>query len=398
MLPEDRSTTAVVAVLGVLVAFGPMGMDMYLPALPAIAQDFGVPIHSIEVTLSAFVIGFALGPLIAGPLSDRYGRLRVLALGVLLFTLATVFCALAPDNVALILGRFLQGLGGGVAPVIARASVRDLYRGNRAASVLSMVHAVMLMAPMVAPIIGGYLLLWSGWRANFWTLTAFGIAALGLYGTVVGEPHAVDRRVHVFATFKAYAQLLVHRRALGYLLTSSLGFAGLYAFLTESPYVYIEYFGVPAHDYGVLFAINVIGSLLGAILNSRLVISMGISRLLTLGALLALVAGVGLYGLAMLDLINLPWIVAGISMYLLALGFLAGNAMAAVMNAYPHYAGAVSALFSFSQFGIGALTSAAVSMLHDGTLAPMLGALAVSGILSSAARMLLIVEVKGVRP
>ena len=362
-----------------------MSVNMYMPAFPDMATEFGVGIHQIEITLSAFILGFAAGPLFYGALSDRYGRLSVLTVGVILYIVMAVLCALETDAGRLVIYRVFQGIGGSAAPVLARASVRDLYRGKEAASVLSLVQAVMLAAPLAAPLIGGLLLLWFDWRSNFWIQAVFAAAILVSYALVIGEPHPPDRRVSIRDTFKGYANLVQHRRVVGFILTSTICYAGLYAFFTESPFVFIELYTMTPQQFAIFSGAIVIPMIGSSYANSRLVQRIGIDRMLTIGVFCCALPAAFLAFCAITGLNHLLIIIVSACIYFGGLGLIQGNCIAGVLNEFPENAGAGAALISAGQFGCGAAASALVSWAHDGTTVPMFTTMAVTALMSFTA-------------
>lgn len=257
--------------LSALVAFGPLSIDMYLPSLPAIAADLGASDAQVQRSISGFLVGFCVGMLFYGPLSDRFGRRPVLLAGIALYLFSSLACALADSAGQLVLLRVLQALGGGAASVLARAMVRDLYPLGEAARMLALMHMVTMLAPLAAPLLGGYLMLWAGWRALFVVLALFaGLCLLAVWR--VAESHPPERRGGSLAqAFLAYGRLLGDRRALGYVLCMGLAFAGMFAYISAAPFVFIEHFGVRAERFGWFFGLNILGVMLATWCSARLV-------------------------------------------------------------------------------------------------------------------------------
>ena len=229
--------------LSALVAFGPLSIDMYLPSLPAIAADLGASDAQVQRSISGFLVGFCVGMLFYGPLSDRFGRRPVLLAGIALYLFSSLACALADSAGQLVLLRVLQALGGGAASVLARAMVRDLYPLGEAARMLALMHMVTMLAPLAAPLLGGYLMLWAGWRALFVVLALFaGLCLLAVWRVAESHPPGAAAP----GPGLAYGRLLGDRRALGYVLCMGLAFAGMFAYISAAPFVFIEHFGVRA--------------------------------------------------------------------------------------------------------------------------------------------------------
>ncbi len=247
-------------ILSALVAFAPMSIDMYLPALPSLERYFATDTASVQHTLASFFVGLAIGQLFYGPLADRYGRKPPLYFGLSLYVAASAGCALAPGIVSLIGLRFLQAVSGCAGMVVARAVVRDLYDRQESARVFSILLMVMGIAPVVAPLAGGYLLTWFGWRSIFWVLALFGTACL--LAVKFRLPETIPKglaRVPLSSALANYAGLLADRRYLGYALSGGFGQAGMFAYISGSPFVFIDLYGVPAHAYGWLFGLNGLG-------------------------------------------------------------------------------------------------------------------------------------------
>ena len=323
-------------------------------------------------TLSAFFIGFGLGQLLLGPLSDRFGRKRPLIAGLAVYIVASIACALATSISDVVLWRFVQAFGGSVVPTVVQAMVRDLYDRNQSARILSLNMLVTASAPVVAPLIGGQVLLWFDWRAIFWVLVGFGLISL-LAAFALPETLGSSRRneAHPLTMVLGYFEFFRSVRYVGYVACSTLYFCCLFAFIAGSPFVYIEYFGVPPQYYGFLFGVNMLGMIASTFINSRIVVQYGGDRLLRIacvigaaGGLILLATGVsgagGIIGLA------LPLFIV-----LSLLTVVASNAISGALSVFPNRAGAAAALAGALQFGAGALASAAVGWSADGTPRPM---------------------------
>lgn len=381
--PRSRERVLVL-VLGALTAFAPLATDMYLPALPTIAVDLKVLPGAAQLTLSTFFLGFGAGQLVYGPLADRYGRLPPLVAGLVLFTLASLGCALARSLDALLLCRFVQALGGCGGPVIARAMVRDLYEGDQAARILSLMVMVMGIAPVIAPLLGGQLLLFAGWRAIFWTLAAFGALVLAAALALLHEtlPREKRERGGLAALASAYGAPLADRRFLGYALSGALVYGGLFAYLTGSPVVLITLYGVRPERFGLIFGFNVLGMLAAAAINSRRVTRFGSDRMLAFGVLAAAVSGALLIATAAVGWGGLVALLVPLFFFLASIGFVGPNAVAGCLNLFPERAGTASALFGTLQFLAGALASGCLGAVGGTSAVPMAAAIAAAGLAS----------------
>jgi DHA1 family bicyclomycin/chloramphenicol resistance-like MFS transporter len=379
--PKQTRDLGLILLLGLLTAAAPLSIDMYLPALPQLRTDFGVGEAAVQRSLSSFFLGLAVGQLLLGPLSDRFGRRVVLQIGLAMYLVGSVLC-LASDGIAvLVAARCFQGLGGAVGPVISRAIVRDRFHGPQAARVMSFVIMVMGAAPLLAPPIGGIVVTWSGWRTIFWILTAYALLALVLVTWRLAETNPESRRqgVHLWSRFQAYATVLSKPYAVAQLLIGGLTFGGLFAFIAGAPFVFMDRFGIAADHFGFYFAANVVGMLVITYLNGRLVLRYGTARLQRLGLTVSAAAGVALAAMA---LAGKPGLVS-VTLLLIAtvsmIGFIAGNTVANLLDLFPNNAGAASALFGVFQFTMGAATSALVGMVSDDPVTAMGVVLAITG-------------------
>lgn len=386
-----RSGPPLIWILGLLAAFGPMSIDMYLPSLPAIGRDLSATAADVQLTLSAFFVGFAVGQLVYGPLSDRYGRRPMLLTGISLYVVTSALCALSPDVDDLIVYRLLHALGGGAGTVVARAIVRDKFDTDRGARMLSFMMLITGLAPLLAPLIGGQVLTLFGWRAIFWVLAGFGLICLLTVLFWLDETNPPDRRSRrgLLQTFAGYAEVLTHRKAVGCILAGGSAFAGMFAYISGTPFVYIELFGVAPTHYGYLFGLNVVGLMAGAYLNGRLVLRFGARRLMAVGTGMLVLAGIALLAAAWTGAGGLVGIVLPLFFYVAPLSFIGANAIARATADFPDRAGGVAAVFGAAQFGFGAIAGAAVGQLHDGSAVPMALVIAVCGLLCVLADRLL---------
>ncbi|HEY6611251.1 MAG TPA: Bcr/CflA family multidrug efflux MFS transporter [Pseudomonas sp.] len=396
MPPVVANPQRLIVLLAALVAFGPLSIDMYLPSLPLIAEDLGAPESQIQLTISVFLAGLCAGMLIYGPLSDRFGRRKLLLGGIALYMLASIGCTLAAKAEQLVFWRILQALGGAGASVLARTIVRDLFPLKDAARVLSLMHLVTMFATLIAPLIGGYLILLAGWRSLFVVLMVFAGLCLLAVAWKIPETHPADKRgASVAAVFRAYGHIAVQPQALGYILCMGLSFGGMFAFITASPFVYIQYFGVSPQDYAWLFSLNVCGIIVATLLNARLVTRLGPQRMLVCGASIAALSGLGLAIFGASGLGGLTAIVTCLLFYVSVTGMLGANSVASLLARFPKQAGAAAGLAVAMQFGLGTAASALVSALHDGSPLPMSLVVGATGIGSLLALLLTRIPERG---
>jgi DHA1 family bicyclomycin/chloramphenicol resistance-like MFS transporter len=391
-LSSAKPDLRLIILLGALAACGPLSIDMYLPSLPSIAKAFVTSDAAAQATLTTFMCGFSLGMLVYGPLSDAWGRRPVLLGGVLMYLLATVACAFSTDIDTLMIARFIQALGAGAASVLARAIARDAHTPAQAARVLSMVALVTACGPLLAPLIGGQLLLLGSWRFIFVVLGCFGAACTVAVIFKVPETWPLERR-HPSAlrdSFSAYGKLLADPVAWGHVLCGGMAFAAMFAYITATPFVYIDYFHIPAQHYGMFFGVNVIGIMGGNYLNTRLVARLGPVPIISVAACLSCAASVLVF-LACLTGIGGLWsIVVSLFLVVAVVGVLSANCTTHLMLRYPNNAGAAAALFGAMQLAMGALASIAVGWFHDGTPIGMGIVVGVCGLLCFAGRYLVL--------
>lgn len=378
------ATAGIIWILGLLTAFGPMSIDMYLPSLPKIGSELLATPGDVQLTLSAFFVGSAIGQLFYGPLSDRFGRRPMLLGGIVLYIATSALCAVSTSIEALIVFRFLHALGSGAGMVIARAVVRDLFDTAGAARALSLMMLVMGIAPMFAPLVGGQILAVFGWRAIFWLLTVFGVVCLLAVLFRLPESHPADRRIRSGwgEQLRGFGEILTNRMAFGCILSGGFAFAGMFAYISGTPFVYIQYFQVPAEYYGFLFGLNIAGMMAWAALNARLVVGRGARGMMLIGVVQLAVGGGLLVAAGMTGAFGLIGIVLPLFIYMSSLNPVAANALARASEPFPRRAGATAAIFGFTQFTLGALAGTAVGQLHDGTPLPMAAIIGACGLLS----------------
>ncbi|CDY73984.1 Bicyclomycin resistance protein [Caballeronia glathei] len=390
---KRRSPDArLILLLGALAACGPLSIDMYLPSLPALAASFGTSAAAAQSTLTSFMAGFSIGMLLYGPLSDAYGRRPVLLGGIALYTVASVGCALALSIDALIFVRFLQALGAGAASVLARAIARDAHETADAARVLSMLSIVTSIGPLLAPLIGGQLLLLGGWRVVFVALTAFGAVCAVTAYLRVPETWPREKRASsaVGRSFAAYGRLLTDPVTWGHMLCGGMAFASMFAYITATPFVYIDYFHVKPQYYGLLFGLNIVGIISGNVLNTRMVGRVGSLRMISGAAFVSVVAALAVALVCLTGWGGLWSIVVCLFFVVGVVGLLSANCTTDLMHRYPHNAGAAAALFGAVQLALGALASLAIGLFHDGSPYGMGIVIGICGLLTFAGRTLVL--------
>jgi DHA1 family bicyclomycin/chloramphenicol resistance-like MFS transporter len=362
------------ALLGFLTAVGSVSIDMYLPAFPAMARDLGNIQGGAQITLATFFLGLAIGQLTFGPLADRLGRRAPLLAGMMIYTIATIGCALSTSLVELSMFRFLAAFGGAASVVVPRAIVRDLATGHAAARMIAQLMLVMGVAPILAPALGGVILQWAGWRAIFWFQAGYGVINLALVFFLLKDTLPEARRVrHGFiSVLQRYRMVGRDRSFLPSALVVAFGSWTLFAYLSGSPQVFIAGFHVSPTVYGLIFGLNGFALISGSQLNGRLVMArFGLDRTLSAAVWLMLSGTLMLGLLALLHWDHLVPVIACLFVVLFSLGFLFPNATVAVMSRHHANAGVASALTGTFQFTLGAISGMLVGLTSDGTTRPM---------------------------
>lgn len=359
-------------ILGGLSAFGPLAIDMYLPAFTAMALDFAVQIEQVQLSMSVYFAGLACGQLVYGPIADRFGRRPPLMFGIALFAIASLGCALAPTLEWLLAARFVQSLGACAGMVVNRAVVRDLCTPLESAQVFSRLMLVMGVAPILAPLLGGLLLLWGGWQSIFLFLCGF--AGLFLWLVLRSLPETLAeaaRRPPISKALGSYFRLLGDAPFMLHALTGGLTMAGMFAWIAASPFVIMHLYGVSAEHFGWFFGLNAAGFILFAQLNGWLLRRRSPQRLLPFTTGAYLLAAIWLL-LAALSQPQSLWLLMLPLFFGVSLGALVmPNATACAMAGQGEQAGLASALMGTLQFIIAGLTSALVGWLHDGSALPL---------------------------
>jgi DHA1 family bicyclomycin/chloramphenicol resistance-like MFS transporter len=368
-------------VLGALTAMGPLAIDTYLPALPRIARELQTTGSLVQVSLSVYFVGIALGQAIYGPVSDRFGRKPALYFGLTLFIVASAGCAVAPDVRALIAFRFLQALGGCAPLVVPRAIVRDYFDQRGSVRMLSVLMLVMGLAPILAPLAGGQLLLRFGWRSIFWAHAIYG--SIWLAAVILGLPESLSRerrrRQPLRAVVAVYVALLRDRIFMSHVLAGAFVFSGLLAYISGSPFVFIELFHVPPDRFGLYFGVTAIGIIAASQVNGWLARRTDAGRILSLVLPVTLLAGATLLVNAYFGFGGFAGILVPLFVFIATHGFVMPNTTALAMAPHGSVAGSASALLGSVQFVLGAAAGTLVGAAGNGTAVPLAAMLAACG-------------------
>jgi DHA1 family bicyclomycin/chloramphenicol resistance-like MFS transporter len=360
---------------------------MYLPSFPTLGRALGATPAAVQLTLGAYLIGLTLGQVLYGPLADRLGRRPPLLAGLVLYTLASAGCALAPGIEALVALRFVQALGGSACLVIPRAIVRDRFGAHASARVYSQLMLVVGVAPILAPLVGGQIVRYVGWRGIFALLATLG--GLGLVAALLEvtetRPPAAASGGALGVSLGDYGRLLADRGFMGFAGSGALAMAGMFAYIAESPFVLIELYGIPAQAYGWVFGSNALGLIAASQLNGRLLARYRPERLLARALSASALLGVALLVVAATGVGGLPLLLGLLFGYMASRGFIQPNAVASALAHHPERAGSASALYGVLQFGAATAASALVGTLHDGSARPMAAVMALCGVLALGA-------------
>lgn len=374
-----------VIVLGALSALGPLAIDMYLPSFPNIASELQVEPDDVQRTVAIYFLGLSLGQLLYGPFSDRVGRKLPLFLGLLLFMIGSAGCALSQNIEALTFFRLIQALGGCSQMVITRAIVRDNFNDNDSVRIFSSLILVMGVAPIVAPLLGGFFVTFWSWRSIFWFLTLFCAFCLFAVGTLQ-ESLAVEHRQRqdVKQIFVGYLNLLRQRNFMAATFAGGLTMAGMFAYIAGSPFVFITLFGVPQEKFGIYFGLNAAGFIVVSQFNRVLLRRWTSVQLVKRTLALAATAASAMFAFAYFDFGGFAGVLVPLFIFVASLGLVVPNSSALAMSSQTRNAGSASALLGTLQFLIAALASGAVSVFHNGTALPMAGIMSLSGLLAFA--------------
>ncbi len=385
-VPTGRAAIGLLVLLGSLTAIGPLSLDTYLPALPDMTRDLSASQARIQLSLTTCLIGVAVGQLVTGPLSDRWGRRRPVIVGLAAYTLLSLLCTLAPSAETFAAARFFQGFAGGMGTVVARAIVRDLYAGRAAAKYFSRLTLIFGLAPMIAPAFGSLLLNFGDWRVIFVALTVIGALLATVVAWRLPETLPVARRNTggLLSIARIARVLITDRIYLGYTLTQGLAFAGLLGYLSGSSFVLQDVFGLSVGMYSLIFGVNSLAFVAVGQLNARLLDRHGPRQLLITALGLGLLAALGLIAGALLE--ALPLVIVAMLVFLGSLGMVMPNGTALALDRHGAHAGTAAALLGGIQAVVAAGAAPLVGIGGEGSALPM--ALVIAG---AAAGSLLVV-------
>lgn len=354
-----------ILILGTLMAFTSLSTDIYLPAMPIMAKELN---GDAALTITGFLIGFCIAQLIWGPLSDHFGRKAPLFVGLVLFVIGSVGCALSTDMTQIVFWRVFQALGACTGPMLARAMIRDLFGRSRAVQMLSTLMVVMAIAPIAGPLLGGQMIKVTSWHTIFWLLAGIGMVMLFLVCLLPETLHPEKRvKASLSGAFINYFALMKNRHFMRFTLCVAFYYVAAYAFIAGSPFVYITYYGIDAQHFGWLFAVNIVGLMAVSMVNRRLVHRYSLESLLQFAVVVATVAAIILALCTKLEFGGITMIIVPVFVFFSMNGIIAATSTAAAMDTVPNMAGSASAFIGSLQYGSGIISSLLLTLLSDGT-------------------------------
>ena len=366
--------------LGSLIALPALGTDLYVPALPEVARALGAPVSAAQFTLTTYFLGLGAGQLLWGPLSDRYGRKPVLVAGLLVMLAASIAASFAQSVPGLATARAVQGLGMASGALIGRTIVRDLHVHEQAARLLARMTIVFSVVPVAAPLAGALLARWAGWRAVLLAMAAVAAVLLASMAGLRETAPARRRSIHPGEIARTFGSILADRRFLSPFLLILCALIGVLAWVSNSSFTLVRGLGVSTVAFGLMFSIVMLGQISGAWASSRLVLGLGIRRLLRTGAALMCAAGLTAAGLAWIGVGHWLAVVLPFMVFLFGTALIVPNAIAAALSPFPHSAGSATSLIGAIGFGSGALISTLLGAAFDGTARPMASLAALAGV------------------
>lgn len=372
MIQQKKIDWKFVIVLGLLTAFGPLSLDMYLPALPRVADDLSTTASYAQLSLTACMIGLAVGQVFVGPLSDIVGRKKPLLVVLIIYSIASLLSALAPNIILLIIFRFIQGCAGGAGAVISRAISSDMYKGKELTKFLSVLMLVNGLAPIMAPIMGGVILSFSTWHFVFYVLTAFG-AVMALLSLTLKESLPQEKRqTGAFQSISAdFKSLFTNQRFLIMLVLQSLTYGILFSYISGSPFIIQKIYHLSAQQFSYMFALNGVGLILFGRWTGQLVDQMSETKILALGQLIQMI---GIILVSIILLFHLPVVLLFVGFFLMIspVSMIGTVGFSIAMQVQNRGAGSASAILGLMQFLAGGLLSPVVGVMGEQSVIPFI--------------------------
>lgn len=370
----EKYDTRLAIILALIVAIMPFSLDTYLPAIPAIARDLITDIHLIEKTLGIFLFSAAIGQLVGGPLSDTKGRKPIALIGLAIYSVGSLSIYLSTTVEQLLFLRAIQAFGAGMASVTVSAMVRDIYSGAQAARFYALIGIIMMIAPLISPLVGAILLEQLGWRAIFIFLFGYGILMLMLTSLKVQETNNHRQKLEqkfISRLIQSYLMVFKKKKALGFLFFQSFSFCSMFAFLTESPFVYMEIFGIAPSEYPFYFAVNIITMAIFNRITAYKLKNSDPMSLYKIGIAVQLLSNTILFSCAAAGILTLPIAIATIMFSVGSQGLIVANSMALYMEYFDENSGSANAIMGTTQYLLAGTVGIITTILHDGTFIPM---------------------------
>lgn len=355
----NRTPKYLIVLLSALVAFGPLSIDMYLPSLPAIAADLDTHVAAVQKTITIFLIGFSVGMLIYGPLSDRYGRKKLLMIGMTVYVLSTLGCIFAEEIEQLQWLRLLQAFGGASASVLSRALVRDLFSNAEIPKILSLMHIITMIATLIAPLAGALIIEYLDWTGIFIFLLIYSLVCMLWTQFSIHSPAPKTQPAGIISNYKT---VLSNRYAWAFMLCNSFSFGGMFAYITTSSFVFIHYYDFSPQQYAYLFAFNIFSIIIFTTINSHALKKHSAFQLLKVMSAISCSAGLYLAFITFFEFEAVELLIIGLMIYVGVTGSIGANSIANLLKLLPQQAGTASGLAVSMQFAMGAILSYTVSI------------------------------------
>ncbi len=364
----------ITVMLAGLVTLSPFAIDSYLAAMPVMSEFFGVSISVVELTITSYFLGFAIGNFIGGPLSDSFGRKPIALTGVALYAVASIiipYCSNVEEIIAL---RVIQAFGGGFATVTANVFIRDWFSGKQVAKLLTIVSMMMMLAPLFAPVIGKFLIDWKGWQGVFYFLFVFAVVLFVAFFTLIPESRdktMITRKLTLEQLFGKYKVFFSHKPSVLTLFAVSFSMSGMYIFLTAASFIYIKYFDISPAQFPIVFGANVVLNILLSLLNTQLLKKYKPMYILRVGLLLQLFAGILLLFTVLRGNPSFVMVFVGIVIFIGSLGLIFGNGSAVILNHNPNVAGSANATIGITRFILSFIIGSLIALFHTDDLIPI---------------------------
>ena len=358
-IDSKKPAITTIILLSALVAFGPLSIDMYLPSLPSIATDLATHVNAVQKTITIFLIGFSIGMLIYGPLSDRYGRKKLLIVGILIYIFATLGCIFVNKIEQLQGLRFLQALGGASASVLSRALVRDLFKSEDIPKILSVMHIITMIATLVAPLLGAVIVEYMHWTGIFTFLLIYALVCLIWCYFSIPKTVTAPQPTGIIENYKA---VLSCRRAWGFMLCNSFSFGGMFAYITASSFVFMHYYHFTPQQYAYLFASNIFAIIVFTSINKHALQKYSAYQLLKVMSFISCLSGLYLLSITLFNLDSVYLLILGLMIFVGVTGAIGANSIANLLQILPKQAGTASGLAVSMQFAMGAFLSYCVGL------------------------------------